>query len=183
MQQMPPPFSAKKIAGVPAYKLARKKQEVELKPCKSRSRSLRFWKWLAIVPLSGPTWAPEPICVRSPTIWDSEWDAALTLASATHSGGRFNRRRPHVGEFGLGCAAGNDRGDIYSSSRVAPAHAVCDCDGRIRRLNPTGRAVNLPEMSRAPRVKVFHGQRELIAIASRIAGTLFHPSIVLTAGD
>src|SRR6476646_1438965 len=28
IQQMPPPFSAKKIAGVPAYKLARKKQEV-----------------------------------------------------------------------------------------------------------------------------------------------------------
>ena len=32
MQQMPPPFSAKKIKGVPAYKLARKKQDVELKP-------------------------------------------------------------------------------------------------------------------------------------------------------
>src|SRR6202142_3775317 len=32
IQQMPPPFSAKKIAGVPAYKLARKKQEVNLKP-------------------------------------------------------------------------------------------------------------------------------------------------------
>src|SRR5208282_2823742 len=30
--QMPPPFSAKKIAGVPAYKLARKKQSVELQP-------------------------------------------------------------------------------------------------------------------------------------------------------
>ena len=30
IQQTPPPFSAKKIAGVPAYKLARKKQEVEL---------------------------------------------------------------------------------------------------------------------------------------------------------
>src|SRR5258708_3136735 len=28
IEQMPPPFSAKKIAGVPAYKLARKKQEV-----------------------------------------------------------------------------------------------------------------------------------------------------------
>src|SRR5258708_5022143 len=34
MEQMPPPFSAKKIAGVPAYKLARKKREVELKPVK-----------------------------------------------------------------------------------------------------------------------------------------------------
>src|ERR1039458_111941 len=30
--QLPPPFSAKKINGVPAYKLARKKVEVELKP-------------------------------------------------------------------------------------------------------------------------------------------------------
>jgi len=45
----------------------------------------------------------------------------------------------------------------------------------------SGRAVNLPEMSRAPQVKVFYGQRELIAIATRIAGTLFHPRIVFSA--
>src|SRR5215467_5870722 len=32
IEQMPPPFSAKKIQGVPAYKLARKKKDVELKP-------------------------------------------------------------------------------------------------------------------------------------------------------
>src|ERR1043165_6639638 len=32
IQQTPPPFSAKKIAGVPAYKLARKKQDVALEP-------------------------------------------------------------------------------------------------------------------------------------------------------
>ncbi|MEW9503576.1 pseudouridine synthase, partial [Jeotgalibacillus marinus] len=32
IQQVPPPFSAKKIAGVPAYKMARKNQPVELKP-------------------------------------------------------------------------------------------------------------------------------------------------------
>jgi tRNA pseudouridine55 synthase len=46
-----------------------------------------------------------------------------------------------------------------------------------------GRAVNLPEMSRAPQVKVFYGQRDLIAIATRIAGTLFHPGIVFTADN
>jgi tRNA pseudouridine55 synthase len=45
----------------------------------------------------------------------------------------------------------------------------------------TGRAVNLPDMSRARQVKVFYGQRELIAIATRVAGTLFHPKIVLVA--
>jgi tRNA pseudouridine55 synthase len=45
----------------------------------------------------------------------------------------------------------------------------------------SGRAVNLPEMSRAPQVKVFYGQAELIAIATRIAGTLFHPRMVFAA--
>ena len=33
LQQVPPPVSAKKIGGVPAYKLARANQPVELKPC------------------------------------------------------------------------------------------------------------------------------------------------------
>ena len=32
IQQTPPPFSATKVAGIPAYKLARKKKDVELKP-------------------------------------------------------------------------------------------------------------------------------------------------------
>jgi hypothetical protein len=39
--------------------------------------------------------------------------------------------------------------------------------------------VNLPEMSRSRWVKVFIGQSELICIASRVAGTLFHPKVVL----
>jgi tRNA pseudouridine55 synthase len=42
-----------------------------------------------------------------------------------------------------------------------------------------GRAVNLPELSRARQVKVFQGQSELVAIATRVAGTLFQPKVVL----
>ncbi len=38
IQQVPPPFSAKKIKGVPAYKLARKKQEVKLAPVEVKVR-------------------------------------------------------------------------------------------------------------------------------------------------
>ena len=34
IEQTPPPYSAKKIQGVPAYKLARKKKEVSLEPVK-----------------------------------------------------------------------------------------------------------------------------------------------------
>ena len=42
IEQMPPPFSAKKIAGVPAYKLARKKKEVPLQAVKVEIRELEI---------------------------------------------------------------------------------------------------------------------------------------------
>ncbi|HTZ84546.1 MAG TPA: hypothetical protein VMB66_15200, partial [Candidatus Acidoferrales bacterium] len=44
----------------------------------------------------------------------------------------------------------------------------------------SGRTVNLPDLSRARQVKVFAGQRDLIAIATRVAGTLFHAKMVLS---
>jgi tRNA pseudouridine55 synthase len=47
--------------------------------------------------------------------------------------------------------------------------------GRLR----NGAQANLPEFSEAPLVKVFAGQRELMAIAKRVAGTLFQPVVVM----
>jgi len=47
--------------------------------------------------------------------------------------------------------------------------------GRMR----NGAQANLPEFSRAAMVKVFAGQRELVGIARRIAGTLFQPVVVM----
>jgi tRNA pseudouridine55 synthase len=51
-------------------------------------------------------------------------------------------------------------------------------DQTVARIR-SGRTVNLPDLSRARQIKVFAGQRDLIAIATRIAGTLFHPKLVL----
>jgi tRNA pseudouridine55 synthase len=45
-----------------------------------------------------------------------------------------------------------------------------------------GGAVNLPEFSKSLTVRVFANQRELLAIARRVAGTLFQPKIVLRTG-
>jgi tRNA pseudouridine55 synthase len=42
-----------------------------------------------------------------------------------------------------------------------------------------GRSINLPEFSDAPLVKVFADQQLLVAVAQRIAGTLFQPRVVL----
>ena len=51
-------------------------------------------------------------------------------------------------------------------------------DGLTARVRH-GNAVNLPEFSQAPLVKVFAGGGELAAIAGRVAGTLFQPRVVL----
>jgi tRNA pseudouridine55 synthase len=45
LEQTPPSFSAKKIAGVPAYKLARKKQEVELTPKQVEVKEFEITEW------------------------------------------------------------------------------------------------------------------------------------------
>ena len=42
IEQVPPPFSAKKIKGVPAYKLARKHQQVTLKPVQVEIKELEI---------------------------------------------------------------------------------------------------------------------------------------------
>jgi tRNA pseudouridine55 synthase len=47
--------------------------------------------------------------------------------------------------------------------------------GRLR----NGAQANLPQFSSAQLVKVFSGQRDLVAIAKRIAGTLFQPVVVM----
>ena len=47
--------------------------------------------------------------------------------------------------------------------------------GRLR----NGAQANLPEFSQAALVKVFAGQRELVGIAKRVAGTLFQPVVVM----
>jgi tRNA pseudouridine55 synthase len=47
--------------------------------------------------------------------------------------------------------------------------------GRLR----NGQQANLAEFSDAELVKVFAGQREMVAIARRVAGTLFQPVIVM----
>jgi tRNA pseudouridine55 synthase len=47
--------------------------------------------------------------------------------------------------------------------------------GRLR----NGAQANLPEFTAAREVKVFADQRDLIAIARRVAGTLFQPTVVM----
>lgn len=181
IEQMPPPFSAKKIQGVPAYKLARKKKDVVLQPVQVEIKEFELL-----------------------TLDDSQASFRALVASGT-----YVRSIAHdLGQLaGCGAHLQSLRRTSVAEFTLEDAHTLEDFDGAVksgelesilvhpRKLLPNmpgvtatdenltrirhGQAVNLPELSRAREVKVFYGQRELIAIATRVAGTLFHSKIVL----
>ena len=181
ISQTPPPFSAKKIKGVPAYKLARRKEEVELQPVEVEVKEF------AIGGMEGNL--VEFRCrVSSGTYVRSlAHELGQKLGAGAHLA---SLRRTAVAEFHvdqartleqIGEAASQGRIEevFVHARRLLPEIPCVTADdeamGKIRH----GRTVNLPEMSRSPLVKVFAGQSELVCIASRVAGTLFHPKVVL----
>jgi tRNA pseudouridine55 synthase len=181
ISQYPPPFSAKKIAGIPAHRLARKGQPVELKPKQVEIKELEFYD------CDGQT-----VCFRA---WVSSGTYLRSLAhdlgNKLGPGGHLAAlNRTAVREFTIDEAhsleqleqarATDTLDELFLHPRlvlpefpavVAPPESAA----RIRH----GGAVNLPEFSKAATVRVFAGQRELLAIARRVAGTLFQPKVVL----
>lgn len=181
IEQVPPPFSAKKIQGVPAYKLARKHKEVSLAAVQVEIKNFE------ILSVESDR-ASFRARVASGTYMRSvAHDMGLRLGCGAHL---YSLRRTAVCEFDhvdahtleeLEAAVRNaSEEDLFVHPRkILPEFpSVTATDEMAARIR-CGRTVNLPELSKAKLVKVFYSQRELIAIASRVAGTLFHPKIVL----
>src|SRR5579863_10269197 len=184
IQQTPPPFSAKKINGVPAYKLARKKKEVSLAPVEVEVKQFDISKL-------------EDCCAH----FAAQVASGTYLRSIAHEMGQLagcgahlqSLCRTSVAEFQLADAhtladveqAAHRREGDGGAVRIAGEVLMEDLCVHPRKLMPTlpsvtateeiaakirhGMAVNLPDFSRAPEVKVFSGQRDLIAIATRVA--------------
>ncbi|MFZ0730707.1 MAG: tRNA pseudouridine(55) synthase TruB [Candidatus Sulfotelmatobacter sp.] len=190
IEQIPPPFSAKKIQGVPAYKLARKHKEVVLKPVQVEIKEFE---------ILGVTTDRVQFRARvaSGTYMRSiAHDMGQALGCGAHL---ESLRRTGVAEFHiedahtldeLAEAAGKSRvqelssevwGELFIHPRkLLPRLPSVTADGATAARIRSGGTVNLPDLSRARQVKVFAGQRDLIAIATRVAGTLFHPKMVLS---
>jgi tRNA pseudouridine55 synthase len=182
IEQTPPPFSAKKIDGVPAYKLARKRKDVALKPATVEIKEFE------ILNVEGDR-ATFRARVASGTYMRSiAHDMGQQMGCGAHldslrrtAAGEFTLRDSHTLEdLDVGFKKGEVEELFIHPRKLLPEFpsvtATEETAARIR----TGRTVNLPELSRARQVKVFYGQKELIAIATRVAGTLFHAKIVLS---
>jgi tRNA pseudouridine55 synthase len=181
-EQMPPNFSAKKIGGTPAYKLAREGKPVELKTARVQISNF------AIVGMEDA----EALFEMSISAGGYVRSVAHELGRDLGCGAHLSRlRRTRAGVFALEEAHALEEVETLTGnvealeglcvhprellpempSVTGDAHAL----GRLR----NGAQANLPEFSGAPLVKVFAGQRELVGIAKRVAGTLFQPVVVM----
>jgi tRNA pseudouridine55 synthase len=180
MDQMPPVFSAKKINGVPAHKLARAGKEVAVKPAR--------------------------ICIHSFELLQLEGDTA-SFAMRVSAGGYV---RSVAQELGAMAGCGAHLSSLRRTQAGAFTLAQSITVEELKSLNPVeiearlphprsvlpempsvmvdeqtagrihnGMQVNVPEFSDAALIKVFSGPRDLLAIARRVAGTLVKPEIVL----
>jgi tRNA pseudouridine55 synthase len=181
VEQTPPPFSAKKVDGKPAYKAARRGETVVLKPV-----SLLIDEFV-IGDLEGE-YAQFTMRISSGGYVRSvAHDLGKVLGCGAHLA---SLRRVAAGPFTLAealtleqvcvhAAAGTLERDLPHPRTLLPELPATTADlwiaGRLR----NGNAVNLPEFSNAPLAKVFAGQRDLVAIVRRVAGTLFQPIVVL----
>lgn len=182
IEQTPPPFSAKKIDGVPAYKMARAGKPVELKPVTIRISSF------VITELANAEAAFTMSVSSGGYVRTVAHELGRDLGCGAHLG---SLRRTQAGPFQLtqshrleelDALAGNEEAltsmCIHPRALLPEMPSVTGDAYSIGRLR-NGAQANLPEFSSAPQVKVFETQRELVAIAKRIAGTLFQPVVVL----
>ncbi|MGC1463386.1 MAG: tRNA pseudouridine(55) synthase TruB [Terracidiphilus sp.] len=181
-EQMPPSFSAKKIAGTPAYKLAREGKPVELKPAKVRISSFE------IVAFENAEASFTMTISAGGYVRSVAHEIGHLLGCGAHLS---SLRRTQAGVFTideartleqLEAAAGNV--EAFESMCVHPRSLLPEMPsvgGDMTALGclRNGAQANLPEFSKAALVKVFAGQTELVAIAKRVAGTLFQPVVVL----
>ena len=183
MDQMPPIYSAKKIGGVPAHKLARAGVDVPVKP--ARIFIHNFELLTLDVETAEATFAMHVSAggyVRS---------VAHELGQLAGCGAHLSAlRRTQAGPFTLAHAITVDELKVFADAaaiemrlphpRTILTEMPCvtvdeQVAGRLR----NGMQVNLSEFSQAPLVKVFTSPTDMLAIARRIAGTLMQPIVVM----
>jgi tRNA pseudouridine55 synthase len=178
--QQPPSFSAKKVAGVPAYRLARKGQTADLAP----------------VPVVVHTL--DLLWIEGPRVgFEARVSSGTYIRSLVHDVGERMEvganleelRRSSVGEF--------REQDSLSVKRLQEAvqqraQILIPMTELLPEIPPVSldeleaariaHGIDLELHADAERLRLFNPEGGLIAIAERITGNLYHPIVVL-AGD
>ena len=181
IDQLPPPISAKKIGGKPAYKIARGGETPQLKA--ARIHVAEF----AIESFDGELAAFRMRISSGGYVRSVAHELGQVFGCGAHLA---TLRRTSSGPFSIEQAISLAEAESLAHENrleermphprtILPEMPSVTADNQTLGRLRNGMQVNLPEFTSAPLVKIFEGQRELVAIGKRIAGTLFQPTIVL----
>jgi len=180
VDQVPPVYSAKKIQGVPAHKLARAGAEVPVKAAKITIHHF------GLESLAGD----EAAFRMRVSAGGYVRSVAHELGELAGCGAHLSMlRRTHAGPFSLEQSITVEQLKQLTPDDVAarlphprtilpemPSVTVDEhTAGRLR----NGMQVNLPDFSQAAMVKIFTSPVDLMAIGRRVAGTLMQPIVVM----
>jgi tRNA pseudouridine55 synthase len=180
IDQVPPVYSAKKIQGVPAHKLARAGAEVPVKPARITVHEFE------LTSLEGEE-AGFRMRVSAGGYVRS---VAHELGALAGCGAHLSMlRRTRAGAFTLEQAIGIEELKALEASTIAdrlphprtllPEMPCVTVDEQTAGKLRNGLQVNVPEFSQAALVKIFTGPADLMAIGRRVAGTLMQPILVI----
>jgi tRNA pseudouridine55 synthase len=181
IDQVPPVFSAKKIGGVPAYKLARQGKEAPVKPARITIHGFE------VTALEGDTATFSMHVSAGGYVRSVAHELGQLAGCGAHlsalrrvQSGAFKLEESITREQLIDAANGGTVESLLPHPRAVLPElpAVTADEGSQTRLR-NGMAVNLPEFSDAPLVRIFGGSRELLGIGRRIAGTLIQPFVNL----
>ena len=182
MDQMPPVFSAKKLGGVPAHKLARAGLPVPVKPARIFIHEFR------LLSLEGPVASFAMTVSAGGYVRSVAHELGMMAGCGAHLS---TLRRVRAGAFSLEQAitidqlkqAADGQGvfdDLLPHPRtLLPEMPSVTIDEELAGRMRNGMQVNLPEFSQARLVKVFTSPTHLIGVARRVAGTLMQPTVML----
>jgi tRNA pseudouridine55 synthase len=181
IDQVPPVYSAKKLGGVPAHKLARAGLPVPVKPARITIHSFE------LLSLEGDIAAFEMTVSAGGYVRSVAHELGQLAGCGAHLA---SLRRTRAGAFTLADAITVDQlkqasvdGTLQSllphPRTLLPEMPSVTVDDQIAGRLRNGMQVNLPEYGQAPLVKVFTDPTELVAIARRVAGTLMQPHVVI----
>lgn len=193
VMQTPPPFSAKRVAGTRAYKLARKHKPVSLAPVEVEIYALE----LLSLENGQARFAVE--CSGGTYVRSLAHDVGQKLGCPAHLA---SLRRTAVAEFSEQRAVTLDALDAAIregrlESCLVPLEALLPgCPelvvrGREEQSVRHGHAFELAQALRADRgqlpgralpvtlLKILNGEHRLIAVARHVSGCVYHPDLVL----
>jgi tRNA pseudouridine55 synthase len=180
IDQVPPVYSAKKIQGVPAHKLARAGADVPVKAARITVHDFQ------LLSLEGDE-ASFTIHVSAGGYVRS---VAHELGQLAGCGAHLSAlRRTRAGAFTLDHALSVDALRTLSAPEIEarlphprtllPEIPSVTVDEQTAGKLRNGMQVNVPDFSQAPLVKIFTSPTDLLAIGRRIAGTLVQPIVVI----